>query len=165
MFLKRSFGLDIECLLTMFTITVQKHRSRTVFGRFCSPTPFALVCTQHKRNTSLVEYVNVPADCISSWGTDLDKLEVMVHLISTTVSEPVTVAARSETAGMQGPRVLILREVWTCACGFLSYTTDVLRRADTPVQSTKCWKAGSNLYKSPRHKRNLPPPPQQVKMD
>jgi hypothetical protein len=41
MFLKRSFGLDIECLPTLFTNTIEKHRLRTMFSRLCSQTLFA----------------------------------------------------------------------------------------------------------------------------
>jgi hypothetical protein len=50
MFLKRSFGLDIECLTTLFTNTGHKHRSRTMFNQFCSLTLFALVCTRLKKS-------------------------------------------------------------------------------------------------------------------
>jgi hypothetical protein len=42
---RKNFGLNIECLSTLSTNTVQKHRLRTVFNQFCSQTLFAnIVC-------------------------------------------------------------------------------------------------------------------------
>jgi hypothetical protein len=64
MFLKGSFGLHVECLLTLFTNSVHKLRSGTAFYQFLSQTLFALVCTQLKvsRQTLLFEVYRFAAE-------------------------------------------------------------------------------------------------------
>jgi hypothetical protein len=54
---EKNFGLNIVCLSTLFTNTVQKHRSRTVFNQFCSQTSFAnIVCQLYRPTVPALRY-------------------------------------------------------------------------------------------------------------